>query len=221
MIPVHSQDGRMRRSVIAAALVVAAAGPSPQVAAQGQPAPPAPPLRVAASSFATVDVHLNARRIGRQWYEEDASLTGPSRLAISYGQPHARGRRIDGGLIPRDTVWRFGANAATTLHSDVNLVLDTLHLRRGDYALFVLRTAAGWQLIVNRGTGAWGTDYNPADDVGRIELTARTRAEAEESLTIYLVPDAPRPGTGDADMQGRMRVVWGTTELSTTWRMVP
>jgi hypothetical protein len=222
MIPVHPQDGLMRRSVIAAALVAAAVVvPWPHVAAQAQPAPPAPPPRVAASSFATVEVHLNARRIGRQWYEEDASLTGPSRLAISYGQPHARGRRIDGGLIPRDTVWRFGANAATTLHSDVNLVLDTLHLRRGDYALFVLRTAAGWQLIVNRGTGMWGTDYDPADDVGRVALVARARAEPEESLTIYLVPDAPRPGTGYADLQGRLRIVWGATELSTTWRMVP
>ena len=221
MIPLHSLDGPMHRSVAAAALVLAAAVPTSRASAQAQPTPAAPPLRVAASSFATVEVHLNARRIGQGWYEEDASLTGPSRLAISYGQPHARGRRIDGGLIPRDTVWRFGANAATTLHSDVNLMLDTLHLRRGDYALFVLRTAAGWQLIVNRGTGAWGTDYDPRDDVGRVSLASRTRAEAEESLTIYLVPDAPRPGTGYADMQGRMRIVWGTTELSTTWRMVP
>jgi hypothetical protein len=209
----------MRRSLVialtAASILLPHAG-----SAQAQQTP-APPPRVAASSFATVEVHLNARRIGQQWYEEDASLTGPSRLAISYGQPHARGRRIDGGLIPRDTVWRFGANAATTLHSDVNLVLDTLHLRRGDYALFVLRTAAGWQLIVNRGTGVWGTDYDPADDVGRVTLASRTRSEPEESLTIYLVPDAPRPGSGYAEMQGRMRIVWGTTELSTTWRMVP
>ena len=221
MIPLHPPDGPMHRSVAAAALVLAAAVPTSRAGAQAQPAPAAPPLRVAASSFATVEVHLNARRIGQQWYEEDASLTGPSRLAISYGQPHARGRRIDGGLIPRDTVWRFGANAATTLHSDVNLVLDTLHLRRGDYALFVLRTATAWQLIVNRGTGAWGTDYDPRDDVGRITLASRTRAEPEESLTIYLVPDAARPGSGYADMQGRMRIVWGTTELSTTWRIVP
>jgi hypothetical protein len=221
MIPFHPQDGAMRRSLIAAALVIAAAAPSP-AAAQAQAAPaPTPPLRVAASSFATVEVHLNSRRIGNEWYEEDASLTGPSRLAITYGQPHARGRRIDGGLIPRDTVWRFGANAATTLHSDVNLVFDTLRLRRGDYALFVLRTAAGWQLIVNRGTGIWGTDRDPAEDVGRITLAAKTRAEPEETLTIYLVPDAPRPGTGYADLQGRLRIVWGTTELSTAWRMVP
>jgi hypothetical protein len=208
----------MRRPLLALLLAVASV-PTHRTDAQAQP-DQAPPLRVAASSFATVEVHLNSRKIGTRWYEEDAGLTAPSRIAISYGQPHARGRRIDGGLIPLDTVWRFGANAVTALHSDVNFVLDTLPLRRGDYALFVLRTADRWQLIVNRGTGAWGTEYDPADDVGRITLAARRRAEPEESLTLYLVPDSPRPGSGYADLSGRLRIVWGTTELSTNWRIV-
>ena len=58
------------------------------ILAQGQPPP-----RMAASSFATVEVHVNSRPIGNSWYEEDAGLTGPARIAISYGQPHARGPR--------------------------------------------------------------------------------------------------------------------------------
>ena len=210
----------MRCSFLVLTFLTASAALSPRAEAQGQ-AGQAPPLRVAASSFATVEVHLNARKIDNRWYEEDAALTGPSRIAISYGQPHARGRRIEGGLVPRDSVWRFGANAVTTLHSDVNFRLDTLHIARGDYALFMLRTADRWQLIVNRGTGAWGTEYNPADDVGRITLAARTRAEPEESLTIYLVPDSPRPSSGYAELSGRLRIVWGATELSTIWRIVP
>ncbi|HET7190226.1 MAG TPA: DUF2911 domain-containing protein [Gemmatimonadaceae bacterium] len=207
----------MRHSLRALAFVTSAL---PLTLAAQQPAQ-SPPLRVAASSFATVEVHLNARWIGREWFEEDASLTGPSRIAISYGQPHARGRRIEGGLIPRDSVWRFGANQSTTLHTDVDLLLDSLRLRRGDYALYLQRTPSAWQLIVNRGTGRWGTDYDPADDVGRVVLAARTRVESEESLTIYLVPDSPRPGSGYADLRGRLRIVWGTTELSTGWRIVP
>jgi len=210
----------MRRSWIAFSLLAASAAGPRGVAAQA-PAGQTPPLRVAASSFATVEVHLNARKIGTRWYEEDAALTGPSRIAITYGQPHARGRRIDGGLVPRDTVWRFGANAVTTLHSDVDFVLDTLPIRRGDYALFVLRTADRWQLIVNRGTGAWGSEYDPALDVGRITLAPRTRAEPEEALTIYLVPESPRPSSGYADLRGRLRIVWGATELSAPWRIVP
>jgi hypothetical protein len=183
--------------------------------AQQQPAPP--PLRIAASSFATVEVHLNARQAGGEWYEEDAGLTGPSRIAVSYGQPHARGRAVEGGLVPRDTVWRFGANAATTLHTDLDITLGTLKLPRGDYSLFMRYAASGWQLIVNRGTGQWGTDRDASKDIGRVALASRTLAEPEESLTIYLVPNAPQPRSGYAELAGVLRIKWGRTELSAPW----
>jgi len=179
----------------------------------------ATPLRIAASSLASVEVHLNARRIGNQWYEEDASLSGPSRIAIAYGQPHARGRKIEGGLIPIDTVWRFGANMATTLHTDLNITLGDMKLPQGDYSLFILYTRTGYALIVNRGTGQWGTDRDPSKDIGRIPLASRTMAEPEPSLSIYLVPDAPDPRTGYADLRGTLRIKWGTTELPPTWRV--
>ena len=199
-----------RISALAAAVLVAA-----PAAAQQQPAPT--PLRIAASSYATVEVHLNARPIGGEWYEEDASLSGPARIAISYGQPHARGRTVEGGLVPRDTVWRFGANMATTLHTALDITLGTLKLPRGDYSLFVLYAASGWQLIVNRGTGQWGTDHDAAKDIGRVALASRTLGEPEESLTVYLGPNSPQPRSGYADPAGTLRIKWGRTELSTTW----
>jgi hypothetical protein len=180
---------------------------------------PPTPLRIAASTVASVEVHLNARRIGTRWYEEDASLSGPSRIAIVYGQPHARGRKIEGGLIPLDTVWRFGANMATTLHTDLDVTLGDLKLPQGDYSLFILYTRTGFSLIVNRGTGQWGTDRDASKDVGRVPLASRTMAEPEPSLSIYLVPNAAQPGTGYADLRGTLRIKWGTTELTTTWRI--
>lgn len=209
-------------STAVGALVALGALLVPAVAtAQNPPAPPPPPtpLRIAASSYASVEVHLNSRRIGDSWYEEDASLSGPSRIAISYGQPHARGRKVEGGLIPLDTVWRFGANMATTLHSDVDITLGDLKLPRGDYSLFVLYARGGYSLIVNRGTGQWGTDRDPSKDLGRVALASRTMTEPENSLSIYLVPDAPQPTTGYANLGGILRIKWGTTELTTNWRV--
>src|SRR5258707_12221997 len=122
-------------------------------------------LRIAASSYATTEVHLNSRRIGTNWYEEDASLSGPSRIAITYGQPHARGRKVEGGLIPLDTVWRFGADMATKLHTDLDITLGDLKLSRGDYSLYILYARTGYALIVNRGTGQWGTDHDATKDI--------------------------------------------------------
>jgi len=201
----------MHRQVCMVAVLALAA----RTAGTQQPAET--PRRVAASSFASVEVHINSRPIGRQWYEEDASLTGPARIAITYGQPHARGRRVEGGLVPLDTVWRFGANAATTLHSDVDFTLGDLAVPRGDYSLFVLYARTGWTLIVNRATGQWGTDRDASRDFGRVSLTARTLAEPEEALSIYLIPQSPNPTSGYADLRGTLRIKWGRTELTAPW----
>jgi hypothetical protein len=204
----------MSRLVNAAALVaLIVTGTS--LGAQGQQ--PAP--KMAASSLASVEVHVASRPIGKSWYDEDAALSGPARIAISYWQPHARGRKIIGGLIPNDTVWRFGANEATTLHSDVDLTIGQLDLPRGDYSLFLLHSGNNWQLIVNDRTAMWGTDRDPAKDLGRVSLTARTLTDNEETLTVYLVPSSTDPSTGYATLGGTLRIKWGTTELSTPWKV--
>lgn len=205
----------LRVPLVLASLVVATG----HVALAQNAAPPRTPLRIAASSFATVEVHLNSRPIGREWYEEDASLTGPARIAISYGQPHARGRRIGGGLVPVGTVWRLGANAATSLHTDLDITIGGLAVPRGDYSLFLLDSADTIRLIVNRQTGQWGTDYDATKDLGRIPLTARPLAEPEETLTIYLVPLSANPAQGYAELKGTLRIKWGIAELSTPWEV--
>ena len=197
--------------LVPAALALACAASS--LHAQGQE----PPKRIAASSFATVEVHVNSRPIGNRWYEEDAALTGPARIAITYSQPHARGRKIVGGLIPNDSVWRFGANAATTLHTDVDLTIESLAIPRGDYTLFLRHSGTAWQLIVNSQTAQWGTDHNPAKDIGRVTLSARDMRDNEETLSIYLVPDSTDPPSGFANLSGVLRIRWGTVELTTPW----
>jgi hypothetical protein len=180
--------------------------------------PPPQPPRMAASSFATVEVHLNSRSIGGEWYAEDASLAGPARIAISYGQPHARGRKILGGLIPNDTVWRFGANEATSLHSDLDLTIGSLAVPRGDYTLYLVHSGNNWDLIVNSQTAIWGTDRNPSKDVGRVRMTAKTLTDSEDALSIYLTPTTSDPSR-QAEPNGVLRIKWGTVELTTPWKV--
>lgn len=180
--------------------------------------PTAPPPRMAASSLASVEVHLNSRSIGGEWMAEDAGFAGPARIAITYWQPHARGRKIVGGLIPNDTVWRFGANDATALHSDLDLTIGSLAVPRGDYTLYLVHSGNTWDLIVNSQTAVWGTDRNPAKDVGRVRLTARTLTDSEDALSIYLTPTSADPGR-QAEPNGVLRIKWGTVELSTPWKV--
>ena len=72
---------------------------------------------------------------------------------------------------------------------------------------------AAWQLIVNRRTGNWGTDYEPSQDLGRVPLAARTLREPQESLAIYLVPSSEKPAGGYAELRGDLGIEWGTTGL--------
>lgn len=133
----------------------------------------------------------------------------PLTISIDYGQPHARGRQVVGGVVPYDRVWRTGANAATTFSTDVDLTLGGARIPRGTYTLYTLPTRAGWKLIVNRQTGQWGTEYDPKQDLARIDLRVRTLREPAESFTIWLVPSAAGRGV--------LRMAWGTVELSTDW----
>ena len=181
---------------------------------QQQPRPPQGP-RAMPSTRATVEVQLSHRQIGSQWFQTGAA-GGPIRIAIDYGQPHLRGRDL-AAVVPLDSVWRLGANLATHLVTDVDVTIGDRFVPRGTYTLFARRTSGGWQLVINRQVGQWGTDYDATADVGRVPLRARTLAESIESLAIFLVPatDAAPP----AMPRGVLRIVWGNTELSTDWKV--
>jgi hypothetical protein len=97
----------------------------------------------------------------------------------------------------------------------VDVTIGSLTVPRGDYALHLLYSKAGWQLIVNTASASWGSEYAKRE-VGRTALTSRARAEPEESLSVYL-PESARPGSGRAELRGRLRIVWGSTELTAPW----
>ncbi|MBI4420318.1 MAG: DUF2911 domain-containing protein, partial [Gemmatimonadetes bacterium] len=95
----------LRHIVLALAATNAAWAQQPQAQPQRPPVP-----RAALSTRATVEVLLNGRLISGEWRTGPTAIAGPARIAIDYGQPHARGRSIVGGLVPWDSVWRTGAN---------------------------------------------------------------------------------------------------------------
>ena len=95
---------------------------------------------VAPSGRVTTSVAFDGRLLngGTGWFNRSTSHSGPSRMTIDYGQPHARGREIFGALVPFGEVWRLGANWATSLTLDVNMRIGDLDVPRGLYTLFLL-----------------------------------------------------------------------------------
>ncbi len=105
-------------------------------------------------------------------------------VTINYAQPSMRNRKIFGGLVPYDQVWRTGANAATSLKTDANLNIGGTVVPAGSYTLYTLPGMNKWTLIVSKQTGQWGTEYNQGQDLARIPMKVTQRPSGLELFTI-------------------------------------
>lgn len=59
-------------------------------------------------------------------------------IAIAYSSPSVKGRKIWGGLVPYDSIWRAGANEATTFETDKAIKVAGKLLPPGKYGFFLL-----------------------------------------------------------------------------------
>lgn len=112
-------------------------------------------------------------------------------ISIKYSAPSVRERQMfgAGGVISKDRtypVWRLGANAATALHTEADLVIKGLAVPKGDYTLFALVGQEPWQLIISKQTGQWGLTYNQDQDLGRVPMEMSKPESPVETLKITI-----------------------------------
>src|SRR5438309_11943722 len=124
-----------------------------------------------------------------------ASVTiGGKTISVNYSAPSVNGRQgklfgKDGriGQDPNYPIWRAGANAATTLHTDADLDVSGLAVPKGDYTLYVdLTDPENWKLIFSKQTGQWGLTYNADQDLGRVKMTMSKPPALVEQLKYKL-----------------------------------
>jgi hypothetical protein len=108
------------------------------------------------------------------------------KVTIDYSAPSKRGRAIFGTdtLVPYGQVWRTGANAATTLTTEADLMIGSLHVPAGKYTLYTIPGEKEWTLIVNKQTGQWGTEYDEKQDLGRVKLKVAPVKQPVETFAI-------------------------------------
>ena len=169
--------------VIAAASLAACSGSGEAETADPQTQIPAP--APAASAEAPAQGQQQAPASPRDTAQMQIA---DDRILVDYGRPSMRGRTIMGDLVPYGQVWRTGANAATTLVTTRELRAGGTSVPAGTYTLYTLPTENAWQLIINKQTGQWGTEYDQAQDLARIPMqVGRTPAQVEQ-FTIALEP---------------------------------
>jgi hypothetical protein len=166
----------MKRRVFLAAALMAV---TPLIA---QTAPKKPPASPPATASATI---------------------GGKTITINYSSPGVKGR--EGKLFGKDgrishdphyPVWRGGANSATTLKTDGDLMIGDLMVPAGTYTLFVdISDPDNWTLIVSKDTGEWGLSYDSSKDLGKAKMTMSKPAALVENLVYTLTDGGGGNGT--------------------------
>jgi hypothetical protein len=119
---------------------------------------------------------------------------GNAMFTIDYSRPLARGRTLLGDVIPYDRVWRTGANAATQFTTTTPIKLGGVLVPAGTYTLFTAPHTSGVDLIVNKQSGEWGTEYNGSLNLGTTGMASAVATTPVEEFTISVIPGDPRHG---------------------------
>ena len=130
-------------------------------------------------------------------------------ISVNYSRPSMRGRKIMGELVPWNKVWRTGANLATHLRTNFDMVMAGVPVPRGTYTLWTLPSPSGWKLILNKQTGQWGTNYDQRQDLARFDARVESLSSPVDTFRVTL------QATGKST--GIMKLLWENTSVSATF----
>lgn len=143
--------------------------------------------------------------------ETATGTVGGKTITVTYSSPRVKGREghvyTSDGLIAKAggsqyPIWRAGANGATTLKTDGDLMVGDLHVPAGTYTLFVdITDADNWVLIVNKKTGEWGLAHDAAQDLGKTKMQMSKPPSMVEELK-YTITD------------GKLTLAWESEQAS-------
>lgn len=153
------------------------------------------------------------RPLGQLSPRDTARATiGDAQVWIDYSKPQKRGREIFGNVVPWNTVWRTGANAATQLNTSADLVIGGATVPTGKYTLWTLPTPTGWKLIINKQTGQWGTEYHQEQDLARVDAKVETLSAPVEQMVITI-----EQGAGPVTIVDGRQLNAGAAALTIAW----
>lgn len=120
-------------------------------------------------------------RVKVDWVLSDANIS------IAYGRPYLKGRTVGESVEPLiDKVWRIGADEATTLMTDKDVMFGEAHIPAGEYTLWTMNMNDEFHLIINSETGQWGTAYDANHDVAHVAMDVSQLDPPAEQLVLSL-----------------------------------
>lgn len=144
--------------------------------------------------FYVLSICLSLSFVGTAYAQDQKPKASPAETAtgmvagadieIHYSSPAVKGRTIWGDLVPFDSVWRAGANEATTFQTSKDILVQGTSLPAGTYAFFLLPAESGqWTAIFNKQANQWGAfEYDESQDQLRVMVTPQTLDATQERL---------------------------------------
>jgi hypothetical protein len=157
-----------------------------------------PDVQAAAQRFEAAEAKSGVKELSVR--DTVRASIGDAAFTIDYGRPLVRGRVLVGNILPYDHVWRTGANAATQFTTSAPVTVAGIRVPAGTYTLWTVPREHGADLIVNRETGQWGTDYDASQDLGVAHMTTGTVATVEK-FTIAI--------GSSSKTRGALTMEWG------------
>ena len=116
----------------------------------------------------------------RQIISQQFSVT---KISVDYGRPSVRGRKIFGELVPYGKIWRVGANEATNISFEQNVIFGGKPTKIGKYAIFITPEEHEWTVVLNYDADAWGAyTYDPNQNAIEVKVPVHTEEKLQEAL---------------------------------------
>jgi len=110
---------------------------------------------------------------------------GITKVKITYSSPGVKGRKIWGGLVPYNEVWRTGANEATEMHFSTDVKINGQDLAAGEYSFFTIPGETEWTVIFNSRNDIGGLDYQEDADVLKLKVKPEA-GQFRERMTFLI-----------------------------------
>jgi hypothetical protein len=74
------------------------------------------------------------------------TIVGLTNITLDYSRPSKNGRKIFGGLVPYDTLWRTAANKNSMITFSTNVKVEKKTLKKGSYAIYTKPGKELWEI---------------------------------------------------------------------------
>lgn len=116
-------------------------------------------------------------------------------IEIPYSRPSKKGRLIfgtkeDGALLPHGVYWRLGANEATEISFDRDVLFNGEDVAAGNYRIYAVPGEHEFEISLNSEVSKWGySDPDYSLDVLKTMIPVEKSSESVEQFTIRFEED--------------------------------